>query len=56
MIKTLNNVAKAYENYNPATGIGRAELYKALTEYYKKYIEITELLEKVDLILKGGKN
>lgn len=55
MIKTLNNVAKAYENYNPVSGIGRAELYKALADYYKKHIEITELLEKVDKILEGNK-
>lgn len=55
MIKTLENLTKAYENYNPVSGIGRAEMYKALAAYYKKHIEITELLEKVDKILEGNK-
>lgn len=56
MIKTLENLNKAYKNYNPVSGIGAAELYKALAAYYKKYIEIDELLRKAKKICEVNKN
>lgn len=56
MIKTLENLRKAYENYNPVSGIGEAELYKALTAYYRKYIEVDELLREAKKICEANKN